>query len=365
MSKSFEKDYSMKNMVLILLIILASVSINTAQDMDSYNSQTTISGYGELHYNYEKPENGQSSTMLDFHRFVLFLGYNFNDQWSLKSEIELEHNVVNDDRGDLQLEQAYINYHHSDLIGFQAGVLLVSAGLVNEFHEPQLFFGVERPEYHSLIIPTTWFGNGIGLYGNFHGFDYRFVLMEGLDADGFSESSALRGGRQKGFKSDASNLLSNLKIDYTGILGLKLGGSFTYNNAKGDSFSVPINLIEFHAQYSANNLYAVFEIGNINYDDYSIERSFGYYFDIGYNIASFIDWQTQIIPFFRYSDINTAAKTMLGGDSEKSNHLTQIMFGVSVKPLPNIVFKLDYGQKNLELDNRKTNLFNLGVGYSF
>ena len=365
MSISFKKDYFMKNIVSILSILLAALSLTHAQDLDSYNSQATISGYGELHYNYEKPDNGQGSAMLDFHRFVLFLGYNFNEQWSLKSEIELEHNVVNDDRGDLQLEQAYINYHHSDFIGFQAGVLLVSAGLVNEFHEPQLFFGVERPEYHSRLIPTTWFGNGLGLYGNFHGFDYRFVLMEGLDADGFSESSALRGGRQKGFKSDASNLLSNLKIGYTGILGLKLGASFTYNNAKGDSFSVPINLIEFHAQYSANNVNTAFEVGNISYDNYSIEKSFGYYFDFGYNIASFLNWQTQVIPFIRYSDINTAAKTAAGGISEKNNHITQIMFGVSVKPLPNIVFKLDYGQKNLELNNRKTDLFNLGVGYSF
>jgi hypothetical protein len=41
------------------------------------------------------------------------------------------------------------------------------------------------------------------------------------------------------------------------------------------------------------------------------------------------------------------------------------MFGVAVKPHPEIVFKADLAQQTVELNNQKSTLFNLGVGYMF
>jgi len=41
------------------------------------------------------------------------------------------------------------------------------------------------------------------------------------------------------------------------------------------------------------------------------------------------------------------------------------MVGFSIKPIPSVVLKLDYSQKDRELGNLTTDLFNLGVGYMF
>ncbi|MGK9476675.1 hypothetical protein [Melioribacter sp. OK-6-Me] len=348
-----------------LFLFFAYCITAIAQTDEFFESKVTVGGYGELHYNYSKVENTKASEILDFHRFVIFLGYNFNEKWSFKSEVDLEHNFVQNGQGELELEQAYVEYNHADWFGFQAGVILPSIGLLNEYHEPPLFFGVERPDYHSKIIPTTWFGNGVSFFGNYKSFDYKLTIMEGLNSDSFSESAAIRNGRLKGYKANAENLLYNLRVNYLGFPGLKFGASYSYNNASGDTSQNAISIYEVHASYQRNNLYLVFEYGNIDYEKYNLKKSNGFYIDLGYDVSSLLNWRTRIIPFIRYTDYNTAASTLTGGNSEKANHNSYWMVGCSVKPIEKVVFKIDYGIRTKELGSQETTLFNLGVGYMF
>lgn len=351
--------------VFLLIVAFTLTKTLSAQEFEFFEPKTTIAGYGELHYNSEKIGDAASKSIWDFHRFVLFFGHSWSEKWSFKSEVELEHNFVKNGQGELELEQAYVNYHHSDLFGFNVGVILPSIGLINEFHEPPLFFGTERPVYHNLIIPTTWFGSGASIYGNYNGFDYRVTIFETLNSDKFSLSQGIRSGRMKGFKPDASRFLYSVKLDYLNFPGLKVGGSFSFNNAKGDTTSIDVTIAEFHAKYEANNLTAVFEFGNINYNTGELRASRGYYFDLGYNIASFFNLNTKICPFVRYSDINTAAETLSGGDSEKLYHFTEWMVGLDIKPIQQVVFKVDYSEQTRKLDDRKSKFINFGVGYMF
>ena len=230
---------------------------------DAYEPVTQVGGYGELHYNYSKPENGEAKEVLDFHRFVVFLSHSWNEKWSFKAEVELEHNFVSGGEGELELEQAYVDYHHADWFGFRFGVVLPAVGLLNEVHEPPTFLGVERPDYHKVIIPTTWFGNGAVLYGRNSGFEYRFTVMEGLNGDKFSASSGIRSGRQKGYKANAKNLLYSARLEYTGVNGLIFGGSCTMNSAPAASSTLIVNLFESHADYSFTTLLFRAEDGRI------------------------------------------------------------------------------------------------------
>ena len=203
----------------------------------------TIGGYGELHYtNSSNPDcegdDCYNSTKLDFHRWIMFVNYNFTPEWSLKSELEIEHNMIggkwgvdgedtdgdgNIDEldqdtgyaGEVELEQAYINYHNAGGWGFGTGVVLISAGIINETHEPPTFLSVERPVYNSKIIPTTWFGNGTMVYGSFGDIHAKFTLHEDLKGDGMLSGLAfggLRGGRAKGYKSKAYHWTKNMAV---------------------------------------------------------------------------------------------------------------------------------------------------------
>ncbi|MCB9205923.1 MAG: porin [Ignavibacteriales bacterium] len=352
------------NRLFIYIFLLIFISNLTFAQIDFFGSSNTIGGYGELHYNKTSTGN-ETTNVLDFHRFVIFYGHQWNEEWSFKAEVELEHNFVGEGQGELELEQAFVDYHYENWLGFQAGVILPSVGLINEFHEPPLFFGVERPEYHKSIIPTTWFGNGLSVYGNYADLDYKISVMEGLNADKISSNNGIRDARQKGYKSQADDLLYNARIDYLGINGLRVGVSYSYNNSTGEDINIPVSLYEGHLKYIRNNIYFVGEYGNISYGEGELESSAGYYFDLGYDFSELAGVSTKIIPFARYSNYNTASSTQAGGDSEKAFNKKQWMIGLNILPISEVVLKVDYNEIEVELTKEKTKYFNLGVGYMF
>ncbi|MCO6473900.1 MAG: porin [Melioribacteraceae bacterium] len=361
----------MKRFYINFWLFLSIFSSNfIAQSFDEFFSdEAKLGGYGELHYNVSKYDDGSTEKTLDFHRFVLFYSYHWNEQWSFMAEVELEHNLVADDEGELELEQAYVSYKPSKYIGLKAGVLLANVGIINEFHEPPTFLSVERPEYAIRIIPTTWFGNGVSLFGNAIGFDYVLTLMEGLNPDKLKQENilrqGLRSGRQKGFQANAKSGMLNGRINYTGFPGLLIGASLTFNNAVGDSSSNKIMIFEGHLKYAANNVILTAEFGRISYDEGEIKTSQGFYVDLGYNIGNFFEITTQVIPFIRYTNYNTAQHTVSDGILEEAGSISKWLIGVSVMPFESVAFKLDYGQRTVKLNDSKTDLINVGVGYMF
>ena len=349
--------------LLRLFSILFLIMVLNAQD-DFFNPGYSIGGYGELHWNRELDKDGETTkNLMDFHRFIIYYGYNWTEEWSFKSEVELEHNFVQDGDGELELEQAYVNYH-TDKWGFQGGVILPTVGLLNEYHEPPLFFSVERPDYSKYIIPTTWFGNGFAIYGNIADFNLRLAILEDLEGEGIS-TSGIRGARGKGYKTTGYSLVKNLSAVYTGINGLRLGGSLTLNDAPINDepdTSISVQMFEVNAKYNANNIYAVFEYGQNSFEGNNftspLKTSSGYYLDLGYNIGSMVNCN-KLIPWLRVSNVSTDVDT----DSKIADYMR---LGLTWWPIDNIAFKMDYGAKTKKSDSdNPTTQINLGIGYNF
>ena len=348
--------------LLRLFSILMLMMVLNAQD-DFFEPGYSIGGYGELHWNRELDKDGETTiNQMDFHRFIINYGYNWTEEWSFKSEVELEHNFLHG--GELELEQAYVNYH-TDNWGFQGGVILPTAGLINEYHEPPLFLGVERPDYNKYIIPTTWFGNGFAFYGNIADFNLRLALMEDLEGEGIIKDGHIRGGRGKGYLTSGYSLLKNMSAVYTGISGLRVGGSLTLNDAPINNepdTSISIQMFEINAKYSANNIYVVFEFGQNSFEgkNYTspLNTSRGYYLDIGYDMGSMFNCN-KLIPWFRVSNVST--------DVDSDSKITDyIRFGLTWWPIDNVAFKMDYGTKTIKSDSdNPTTQINLGIGYNF
>ncbi len=53
------------------------------------------------------------------------------------------------------MEQAFLQYKVNSFLNIRGGLLLVPMGIVNEYHEPTAFNGVERPLIDKYIVPTT------------------------------------------------------------------------------------------------------------------------------------------------------------------------------------------------------------------
>ena len=167
---------------------------SSASPLDKLN----IGGYGEIHYNnyLERDKDDQ----IDAHRFVLFFGYDYSDKVRFFSEFELEHSLAGEGKpGEVELEQAYIQIDTTANTKLTLGQFLVPVGILNETHEPDTFYGVERNNLESKIIPATWWEAGAMFSQDLGaGLTYDIAGHSGLNM--FTTGGApnkIRSGRQK------------------------------------------------------------------------------------------------------------------------------------------------------------------------
>ena len=105
-----------------------------------YHDRVNVHGYGELHYN----STDRGRTEIDNHRFVIGVHALLSDWIHLNAEIDFEHAAQ-----ELEFEFGYLDFLLQDSFNVRGGVVLVPVGFLNEFHEPPLFWSVERPEFHT------------------------------------------------------------------------------------------------------------------------------------------------------------------------------------------------------------------------
>ncbi len=80
-------------------------------------------------------------------RIVLYVGHNFTERLRLYTEFELEHAVTSaSDKGEFEIEQAFLDYLAWKPLNFRAGIVIIPMGIINIYHEPPTFNGVDRPE---------------------------------------------------------------------------------------------------------------------------------------------------------------------------------------------------------------------------
>lgn len=364
----------------LLVLLLSIATITSAVEI----GKTKLGGYGELHLNKKFMDQGEDDpAKFDFHRFVVMLGIEFNNEWSFQSEIELEHNKVevvtshdsngkNKKSGYFILEQAYLQYSPRKEFEVRAGVMLYPMGLINEYHEPSTFSTVERPLYHKYVLPTTWFGSGIAVGGSLLDGSLRYdvLVTEGLDDRGFG-GKGLRGGRQKGFYSELSNVFGVARLDYTGLPGLKLGGSFGLNENVTDVDKDHVYdrtiIGEFHAQYNGKGFRTSAEFATISYNAIegrggSLENTQGVTAELGYDIARL--WKADkaaLYPFVRYTKINQAGK--LADDGEYN--YSRIEGGLAFHPLKALALKVTVGSEDYESASKDKTTLDFGFGYDF
>ena len=337
---------------------VAEESRKTASGTASWAENTQIGGYGELHYN-----NLDSKKEIDFHRFVLFFGHQFTDRLRFFSELELEHSISGDDQnGEIELEQAYIEYDLTASQHIKGGLFLLPVGILNQTHEPPTFYGVERNPVERNIIPTTWWAGGIELNGEIApGWSYDLGIHEGLKTSAGS-NYAVRSGRQKTSEADANDLASTGRIKWTGVAGVELAAAVQYqsNVTQGeDPDAGHAWLFETHADirrgpFGLRALYARWDLDGDGPKSVGADEQEGFYIEPSYRITP--KWGV----FARYNQWDNQA-----GDGDSDSEKKQVNAGVNFWPHPDVVLKADVQQQDNEGNSKNDNGWNLGVGYQF
>lgn len=353
-------------------------------------TKTTVGGYGELHLNLDKPEGQAAAGRLDLHRLVLFIAHNFNDRFRFYTELELEHAFVAESGGvavpgSFQVEQAFVDWRilkgTSEALYLRTGVVLVPMGIINQWHEPPIFNGVERPLVDRVIIPTTWREGGIGVWGEpIEGLRYEFYVIGGLDANGFSGSSGLRGGRLQVTQAVLNGPAFTGRIEWEPTLGMVIGLAPYFGLAGPKELDVNVRVSGIAGDwrirrkgFESRAVVAYFHVSDTDAlrtilpgetESVSTVGSdlFGVYGELGYNVIHAVETEMELVPFVRLDYHDTTFQ-----EQDPDFNLPAFLVptvGLGFRPIPQVVFKFDYQAVRASFGPNE-NRWNLGLGWMF
>ena len=352
------------------------------------SSETTLFGYGEIAYS--RPTHAPNQAQADLARAVLGWAHRFDDRTRMAAELEVEHAIASaDDKGEVEVEQFYVERQFTDRIGGRAGLMLIPIGFLNEHHEPTQYYSVFRNLVETAIIPTTWREGGLAIFGGTEsGLRWNVGLTTGFNLANWDPSSnegresPLGSIHQELSQASAHDLSGYISVNYDGVPGWQLGGTvFTGKAGQGASdfpaANARITLWEAHARWQPGpfDFAALYSRGTIS-DTEALNLTFigqptpvpksfyGGYVQAAWRSAwAYKDYS--LTPFTRYEWVNTAASYApvpegLGVDPAPTEKVWTI--GADLFVTPSIVFKADY--QRYRVDSTR-NTFQLGLGLAF
>jgi hypothetical protein len=312
----------------------------------------------------------------------LGFGYDFTEKINFRAELDFEHAFK-----EPELEYAYVDFLINPWAHLRAGAILVPMGVINEHHEPPLFFSVERPELYRVLIPTSWQEGGAGMYGAFgRGFDYQLYVLSMPDATGFTGSTGIRGGRGGVGEQIARDFGGSGRLQYTGIPGLRLGTSALVGNTGQGNDAIGgalLTMLEADAKYSfegidlegtiaynhlsdAGALNTALVAANPAFTNFVGSQMIGWYMEGAYHLFHHLmpDTKHDLVAFTRFEKFNTQYKMPSGFAPNGTNDRNTLTVGASYLPIPQVAVKADY-MFNWNEANAGVDQFNLGLGFYY
>jgi hypothetical protein len=264
-------------------------------------------------------------------------------------------------------------------------MLLVPVGIINERHEPPVYYGVERPLVDTVIVPSTWFETGAGVHGEVgRGWRYRAYIMSPLDATEFTPEQGLRDGRQKGADTNIGRPALTGRVEYVGMRGLTAGASFWTGRSGFEfrpRFDVPVTVSETDVRFSRHRLelrgqFAYVAVSNaaelndalgraVGIDPNVASAMRGFYGEAGYRVISGASYGDVGI-FGRYENVDTQFRMPAEYVPLKQFDRDAFVFGFTYWPDADIAIKADYSiVRSRSSTIVAPNSFNVGLGWWF
>jgi len=373
--------------------------LNSAEILLKTDGKLKIGGYAEIHLNQVLDSDLHHNTDLDVHRMVMLVGYQFSNKTQFISEIEYEH------ISEVFIEQAFIQHKLNTYINFRAGLLLVPMGIINEYHEPTTFNGVERPTIDKYLSPSTWREIGLGFSGTIlpASLKYQVYVINGVksfdDEAYMNGKDGFRPGRQKGAKSIMSSPNFSSKIEYFGLRGLNIGVSTYLGKTQtslydglnrndesmismADSSVVALSMIGLDARYSIEGwqfrgqFYYTSVSNSDEYNEFTRSDAAslndlgsamsGYYVEAAYNILSLTNKSIkELYPFVRYEKMDMHHSVANNISKNDAYNKTSFTTGLSYKLEKSVVLKADMQFVKSAADADFSKICNLGFGVMF
>ena len=352
--------------------------IEVPLDQTGTGGSTAIGGYGELTLN--APSNGPN--VVDMRRLVLYVGHNFTQKLRFYGELEVEHAVTSaDDQGEFEVEQAFLDYLAWRPLNFRAGVIIMPMGIINVYHEPPTFNGVDRPETDVVIIPSTWREPGAGIFGEYKQVRYQAYVVNGFNANGFTASGGLREGHQEAQLALGHDWGIVARVEHAFPWLLKYGisadagigfyfansdqGQPQFKGSEGDS--VPVTIVEGDLRARTRGFELRAEIASVwiggihrlnrgleeihmaamdEFDGPVAHQLIGGYVEAGYNVLQPLKLRRglQLVPFVRYEHVDTQFQLPSDLGRAPGNRRDIVTAGLTFRPIAEVAVKFDFQQ---------------------
>jgi hypothetical protein len=362
-----------------------------------------VTGYGETHFNIPTDER---DTVFDAHRFVIGVNARFTDWIFLSAEIDYEHAAQA-----IEFEMAYLDFLLDPKVNFRAGTMLIPVGFLNEFHEPTLFWTVERPVFQKRIIPTSWNGTGGGFFGTFGNFlggmNYRVYAVNSLrsiqkdlptacddghggggDCGQFKAKDGVRSGRRFPDELKVTDMAVTGRFEFTNLFpGFQLGASFYTGDTthgliqQGGRTTIIEGDIKYRRKWFEMNA----SIANIHINNAAELNAFATAQGnasgniasniLGYNAQFGIHWPQllgkstshDVVTHFMYEFIDTQNEMPTGATQQTGKDGEADVYTAGITWFPattNVALKADYTHQVFQ-DGTSNNQVNFGMAYMF
>jgi len=198
--------------------------------------KATVGGYADAMYNNLSRQNLDNPSRNSFgqQRMVPFIYADITDHVKFATELEFERggtNAAQTGDGSMTIEFAQIDYLVNETINIRAGILLMPVGKFNILHDSPLNDLVDRPMVSRIVIPSTWFEAGAGIYGTLYPssqskLDYEVYAVNGMSQMAGSITDAgVRGARGSVSRDRDDNKAVVGRLAFSPMLGIEFAGS--------------------------------------------------------------------------------------------------------------------------------------------
>jgi len=371
-------------------------------------SRVRVFGYNDFHYNNRIDKNG-GNTEVDNHRLVVGLHAALADWVHFAMEIDFEHAAQ-----EMELEYAQLELLLHEALNVRAGVIRLPIGFRNEFHEPNLYWSVERSEFQTKIIPTTFSAAGAGIFGTpMEGVNYRIFAVQSLqsirptgfgtgagpggnggNAGQFKSSTGIRSGRLLINETIAEDFAGVGRLELTQLFpGLQLGFSIYAGNTTHDIISEGgfILLLEGDMKYRLRWFEMNASVANINVSDAAAlnafcasasgdctsdvgDNIFGWNVQAGIHVPQLLGINTShdLVTWFMFERVRPQDSVPSGTSPTAGVNFNSYAAGVAYYPIPEVAIKVDWQHRVFQNPDfavgklgRAADSVNLGIGLMY
>ncbi|TKB75842.1 MAG: hypothetical protein E8D45_07160 [Nitrospira sp.] len=346
--------------------------------------KATVGGYTDAMFTSLTTPNLDNRSRQSFNNFrmVPFIYADITDRVKFATELEFERGGPNAPitaDGGINLEFAQIDYLVNETVNLRAGIILMPVGKFNLLHDSPLNDLVDRPMVSRMVIPSTWFDSGAGIYGTLYPtrlskLDYELYVVNGLSTAGgpINDSNGLRNakGSISRDRDDSKSIVGRVAV--SPMLGLEVAGSFHHGlfkkketapvtgaNGYIDLFALDWTLQKGPFEFIGESAWA--RISNNAVNNISSTGDIigpgpagmqGYYLQGNYHFMP--EWLKKVAPS-HFSDASTFTAVIrwesvdtdtddrtLALTSGNRGELQRLTLGLNFRPIEDTVFKFDW-----------------------